>query len=130
MKKNMSLIYKKKLTVLIVDEDPYRCGAYMGIIQMAGGFPYMARNAEEAVNLHLNGDYYNLIIMDMNDMSLIDGVPLIKKLRDMKVTSMIVGVTSHEDENRAFMNAGVDHCLVKPLTFGKMDPIINQLKSL
>ncbi|XP_023641233.1 two-component response regulator ARR22 [Capsella rubella] len=64
MEKNMSMIYKKKLTVLIVDDDQSRRTLHLGIIQMAGAFAYMARNAEEAVNLHRNGDSFNLIIID------------------------------------------------------------------
>ncbi|AAF26787.1 hypothetical protein [Arabidopsis thaliana] len=45
--KNMSLIYKKKLTVLVVDDDPSCRTLHMGIIQMAGGFPYMVKNGEK-----------------------------------------------------------------------------------
>lgn len=47
----------------------------------------------------------------------------------MEVTSMIVGMTSHEDEHSAFMESGVDQCLAKPLTFGKIASLIDQLKS-
>lgn len=48
----------------------------------------------------------------------------------MKVTSMIVGVTSladQEEERRAFMEAGLNHCLAKPLTKAKILPLINDL---
>ena len=43
---------------------------------------------------------------------------------------MIVGVTSladNEEERRAFMEAGLNHCLAKPLTKDKIIPLINQL---
>lgn len=48
----------------------------------------------------------------------------------MEVKSMIVGVTSladNEEERRAFMEAGLNHCLAKPLTKAKILPLINQL---
>lgn len=48
----------------------------------------------------------------------------------MKVTSMIVGVTSvadQEEERKAFMEAGLNHCLEKPLTKAKIFPLISHL---
>lgn len=48
----------------------------------------------------------------------------------MKVTSMIVGVTTladNEEERKAFMEAGLNHCLAKPLTKAKIIPLINNL---
>lgn len=71
--KNMSMIYKKKLLVLVVDDDPSSRTFLMGVIQMAGGFAYMVENGEEAVNLHRDGNSFNLILMD-NEMPLMDGV--------------------------------------------------------
>uniref|UniRef100_A0A0D3CMV1 Response regulatory domain-containing protein n=1 Tax=Brassica oleracea var. oleracea TaxID=109376 RepID=A0A0D3CMV1_BRAOL len=82
---------------------------------------YMAENGEEAVNLYRDGQTFNLILMD-NEM------PATKELRDLGVTSMIVGLTSHEDENSVFMEAGADHCLAKPITFENIYLLIEQLK--
>ncbi|CAH2055129.1 unnamed protein product [Thlaspi arvense] len=126
--KNMTLEYKKKFLVLVVDDDPHCQTVHLAIIGAAGGFGYLAENGEEAVNRYRDGEYFNLIIMD-NEMPLMDGVTATKMLRDMEVTSVIVGMTSHEDEYDAFMEAGADHCLEKPLTFGKIDSIFDQIKN-
>ena len=48
----------------------------------------------------------------------------------MKVTSMIIGVTTladNEEERKAFMEAGLNHCLAKPLSKAKILPLINNL---
>lgn len=63
----------KKLCVLVVDDDRSCRSLYMGFIQMRGGFPYMAENGEEAVNLYRDGQTFNLILMD-NEMPVMDGV--------------------------------------------------------
>ncbi|CAF2103300.1 BnaA05g33130D [Brassica napus] len=117
----------KKLCVLVVDDDRSCRSLYMGFIQMRGGFPYMAENGEEAVNLYRDGQTFNLILMD-NEMPVMNGVSATKELRDLGVTSMIVGLTSHEDENSGFMEAGADHCLAKPITFENIYLLIEQLK--
>ncbi|KAG2272870.1 hypothetical protein Bca52824_067425 [Brassica carinata] len=112
----------KKLCVLVVDDDRSCRSLYMGFIQMRGAFPYMAENGEEAVNLYRDGQTVNLILMD-NEMPVMDGASV-----HLGVTSMIVGLTSHEDENSVFMEAGADHCLAKPITFENIYLLIEQLK--
>ncbi|XP_009124005.2 two-component response regulator ARR22 isoform X2 [Brassica rapa] len=67
----------KKLCVLVVDDDRSCRSLYMGFIQMRGGFPYMAENGEEAVNLYRDGQTFNLILMD-NEMPVMDGVSATK----------------------------------------------------
>ncbi|KAJ0237109.1 Two-component response regulator ARR22 [Hirschfeldia incana] len=121
---------KKKLNVLIVDDDPLNLIIHEKIIKAIGGISQTANNGEEAVIIHRDGgSSFDLILMD-KEMPERDGVSTTKKLREMKVKSMIVGVTSladNEEERRAFMEAGLNHCLAKPLTKDKIIPLINQL---
>ncbi|KAL1211588.1 Two-component response regulator ARR22 [Cardamine amara subsp. amara] len=130
IEKTKSADMKKKLNVLIVDDDPLNLKIHERIIKMIGGISQTAKNGEEAVILHRNGGTsFDLILMD-KEMPERDGVSTTKKLREMKVTSLIVGVTSladHEEERRAFMEAGLNHCLAKPLTEAKIIPLINHL---
>ncbi|EFH60696.1 hypothetical protein ARALYDRAFT_477689 [Arabidopsis lyrata subsp. lyrata] len=127
--KTKSTEVKKKLNVLIVDDDPLNCRLHEMIIKTIGGISQTAKNGEEAVILHRGGASFDLILMD-KEMPERDGVSTTKKLREMKVTSMIVGVTSladQEEERKAFMEAGLNHCLEKPLTKAKILPLINHL---
>ncbi|VVA96423.1 unnamed protein product [Arabis nemorensis] len=130
MEKTESIETKKKLNVLIVDDDPLNLKLHERIIKMIGGISQTAKNGEEAVILHRDGGAsFDLILMD-KEMPERDGVSTTKKLREMKVKSMIVGVTSladQEEERRAFMEAGLNHCLAKPLTKAKILPLINHL---
>ncbi|CAL9219535.1 unnamed protein product [Arabidopsis halleri] len=127
--KTKSTEVKKKLNVLIVDDDPLNRRLHEMIIKTIGGISQTAKNGEEAVILHRGGASFDLILMD-KEMPERDGVSTTKKLREMKVTSMIVGVTSladQEEERKAFMEAGLNHCLEKPLTKAKILPLINHL---
>ncbi|AAF26786.1 Two-component response regulator ARR22 [Arabidopsis thaliana] len=129
--KTKSIEVKKKLiNVLIVDDDPLNRRLHEMIIKTIGGISQTAKNGEEAVILHRDGEAsFDLILMD-KEMPERDGVSTTKKLREMKVTSMIVGVTSvadQEEERKAFMEAGLNHCLEKPLTKAKIFPLISHL---
>ncbi|EOA32535.1 hypothetical protein CARUB_v10015824mg [Capsella rubella] len=130
IEKTKSTETKKKLNVLIVDDDALNRILHDKIIKTIGGVSQTAKNGEEAVILHLDGKAsFDLILMD-KEMPERDGVSATKKLREMKVTSMIVGVTSladNEEERKAFMEAGLNHCLAKPLTKDKLLPLINHL---
>ncbi|KAJ0249748.1 Two-component response regulator ARR22 [Hirschfeldia incana] len=129
--KTKSVEVKKKLNVLIVDDDTVTRKLHEGIIKSFGGISQTAKNGEEAVNIHRNGASFDLILMDKEMPQRDDGVLATKKLREMKVTSMIVGVTSladNEEERKAFMEAGLNHCLAKPLNKAKIEPIINNLR--
>ncbi|CAE5966073.1 unnamed protein product [Arabidopsis arenosa] len=129
IEKTKSTEVKKKLNVLIVDDDPSIRRLHEMIIKRIGGISQTAKNGEEAVILHRGGASFDLILMD-KEMPERDGVSTTKKLREMKVTSMIVGVTSladQEEERKAFMEAGLNHCLEKPLTMDKILPYINHL---
>ncbi|CAH8388304.1 unnamed protein product [Eruca vesicaria subsp. sativa] len=125
-----SVEVKKKLNVLIVDDSALIRKLHEAIIEKLGGISQTAENGEEAVNIHRNGDAsFDLILMD-KQMPKMDGVSATKKLREMKVTSMIVGVTTlaaDEEEYKAFMDAGLDHCFEKPLSKDKLEPLINKL---
>ncbi|XP_010485797.1 PREDICTED: two-component response regulator ARR22-like [Camelina sativa] len=121
---------KKKLNVLIVDDDAINRTLHARIINQIGGVSKTAGNGEEAVILHRDGNAsFDLILMD-KEMPERDGASATKKLREMKVTSMIIGVTTladNEEERAAFMEAGLNHCLAKPLSKENLLPLINHL---
>ncbi|KAG2316221.1 hypothetical protein Bca52824_019343 [Brassica carinata] len=131
IEKTKSVEVNKKLNVLIVDDDTVTRKLHESIIKAIGGISQTAKNGEEAVNIHRDGNAsFDLILMDKEMPERDDGVLATKKLREMKVTSMIIGVTSladNEEERKAFMEAGLNHCLAKPLSKAKILPLINNL---
>ncbi|KAJ6388135.1 hypothetical protein OIU77_026666 [Salix suchowensis] len=82
-----------------------------------------AKNGKEAVYLHLAGASYDLILMK-NDMPIMTGIQATKRLREMGVKSQIVGVSS-ESDHQAFMDAGLDNCIQKPLDTAKITAFLS-----
>ncbi|WMV20067.1 hypothetical protein MTR67_013452 [Solanum verrucosum] len=82
-------------------------------------------NGQEAVLAHHNGACFDLIMMDL-DMSVMNAC---QELRDMHVDSLIVGMTSceKEEEEKSFLNAGLDYYYQKPLT---IDVVCNLVEKI
>ncbi|KAL4341437.1 hypothetical protein GQ457_08G005530 [Hibiscus cannabinus] len=123
-----SSLSNKNLSVLVVDDDPLIRMLHDNYLKHFGLKPHVVENGKEAVKLFQLGIYFNLILMD-NEMPIMNGVEATKVLRDMGSTSMIVGVTSRgsPSEMQTFMEAGLDFCFEKPLTFDMIDFILKEL---
>lgn len=74
IEKTKSVEVKKKLNVLIVDDDTLTRKLHESIIKAIGGISQTAKNGEEAVNIHQNGNAsFDLILMD-KEMPEMDGL--------------------------------------------------------
>ncbi|XP_010547349.1 PREDICTED: two-component response regulator ARR22-like [Tarenaya hassleriana] len=125
-----SMVEEKKVRVLVVDDSPVIRKIHVAFIQRLGGVAATAENGEVAGNIHRAGASFDLVLMN-KEMPIMDGLLATKELREMGVTSMIVGVTSLDNEEhkkKAFMEAGLDQCLEKPLTMHKISSLFNHLK--
>ncbi|KAK8507570.1 hypothetical protein V6N13_141587 [Hibiscus sabdariffa] len=123
-----SSLSNKNLSVLVVDDDPLIRMLHDNYLKHFGLKPLVVENGKEAVDLFQLGTSFDLILMD-KEMPIMNGVEATKALRDMGATSMIVGVTSRgsPSEMQAFMEAGLDFCFEKPLTFDMIDFILKEL---
>ncbi|KAB5573154.1 hypothetical protein DKX38_000348 [Salix brachista] len=74
----------------------------------------VAKNGKEAVYLHLAGASFDMIVMD-NLMPVMNGIEATKQLFGMGVISYFVGV-GDDTVSQAFLDAGIDHYIEKPLT--------------
>nr|GMD11662.1 two-component response regulator ARR22-like [Ipomoea batatas] len=118
----------KGLRALVVEDDTTTQMVHKMLLKKYGVEAQVAKNGEEAVELHRFGARFDLLLMD-KEMPVKDGVNATRELRELGVKSMIVGVTSHgpgavRDE---FMAAGLDECLMKPLGADMVLRLINQL---
>ncbi|CAK7336231.1 unnamed protein product [Dovyalis caffra] len=85
----------------------------------------VAKNGKEAVYLHLAGASFDMILI--NDlMPIMDGIEATKQLIEMGVSSYIVGVYD-KTVQQAFIDAGVDTYIEKPLTPGKINALFPAL---
>ncbi|MCE3051504.1 hypothetical protein HAX54_050005 [Datura stramonium] len=107
----------KKLNILIVDNDGMSQSAYILCLQRCGVETLGVRNGKVAVRIHdITQMRFDLILMSyvMPDM---DGIQETKKLRSMGITTMIVGMTTLDDNENiaknlwklALMNAMKSH---------------------
>ncbi|KAH0663931.1 hypothetical protein KY290_030432 [Solanum tuberosum] len=85
-------------------------------------------NGQEAVLAHHSDACFDLIMMDLH-MSVMNARQATKELRDMHVDSLIVGMTSRktEEEEKSFMNTGLDYYYQKPLTIYVVRDLVEKI---
>ncbi|CAL1400278.1 unnamed protein product [Linum trigynum] len=105
--------------VLVVDDDRILRKMHKMMLTRLGIEVEVAVNGKEAVDLHLAGASFHLVLMDLQ-MPVMDGSQATKELRGMGVTSPIVGVTAACAEKAAFLASGLTDCVSKPLTISKI----------
>ncbi|KAK7396472.1 hypothetical protein VNO78_17506 [Psophocarpus tetragonolobus] len=118
----------RNLTALIVDDDKVIRMVHGKILNSVGVKIEVAKNGEEAVEIHRLGQSFDLILMD-RDMPVMNGIEATKTLRSMGIHNIIAGVSTRsvEAQIREFMEAGLDEYLEKPLTLHKLTPIIHKI---
>ncbi|KAK6793859.1 hypothetical protein RDI58_007312 [Solanum bulbocastanum] len=102
---------------------------YKALLSKFGVETHDAKNGQEAVHAHHNGACFDLIMMDL-DMLVMNGRQTTKELRDMPVDSLIVGITSREkeEEEKSFMDVGLDYYYQKPLTIDVVHDLVEKIK--
>ncbi|CAN8277193.1 unnamed protein product [Cochlearia groenlandica] len=117
-----------KLTALVVDDDFVNQSINHRLLDRLGIKNDIVCNGKEAVDIHLSGRNYDLILMDM-DMPIMNGIEATKKLREIGIETKIVGVTSRakEEEKKEFFEAGLNDFQEKPLTISKLLSILHNL---
>ncbi|KAF8039273.1 hypothetical protein BT93_B1719 [Corymbia citriodora subsp. variegata] len=122
---------KKKLSVLIVDDNSMIRTIHTILVNRMGMEveSQVAENGKVAVDLFRSGKSFDVVLMDW-EMPVMNGIEATKELRNMGVSSTIVGVTSHsmDTEKDAFMAAGLDDCYGKPLSIKILKDILQKMK--
>ncbi|KAF5192522.1 Two-component response regulator [Thalictrum thalictroides] len=119
---------KTKLVALVVDDNKIMRNHHVKLLMKLQVEAWDAKNGKEAVNFIETGEEFDLILMD-KVMPVMDGVEATRLLREMGVTTMIVGLGSllSEEEKQAFMEAGGDDILEKPLSHPKLVSILREV---
>ncbi|MCE5165662.1 hypothetical protein HAX54_011419 [Datura stramonium] len=118
----------KKLKALIVDDDAIVRMIHKALLRKFDVETHEVKNGQEAVLAHRSGAYFDLILMDL-DMPVMNGRQATKELRDMHVCSLIAGVTSlGDEENKSFIDAGLDYYYQKPLTVDAVRNLVDKIK--
>ncbi|KAF7007505.1 hypothetical protein CFC21_022435 [Triticum aestivum] len=87
----------------------------------------LAMNGKEAVDLFLEGKKFDIVLFD-KDMPVMTGPEAIVKIRAMGETDVkIVGVSADNHAMEAFMSAGADLFVPKPIRMEALSPIIQDV---
>ncbi|XP_021768572.1 two-component response regulator ARR22-like [Chenopodium quinoa] len=119
----------KNFTALVIDDTAIIRKIEEMLLNSKGFKTKVVENGQEAVNTFIEGNFFDVIIMDM-EMPIMDGIQATKELRAMGVKGLIFGVTSSElkSDIQAFVEAGLDEYFPKPLDFVKIDDILKRLE--
>ncbi|KAJ4768817.1 histidine kinase 2 [Rhynchospora pubera] len=82
-----------------------------------------AEDGKVAVNYFVEGNEYDLVLMD-KQMKEMNGVEAIRTLKSMGVKAKMVAITSDESSNEAFLEAGVDAFLTKPVKLAELTSVL------
>ncbi|CAM0907920.1 unnamed protein product [Alopecurus aequalis] len=87
----------------------------------------MAKNGKEAVDLFLEGKKFDIVLCD-KDMPVMTGPKAVEKIRAMGETDVkIVGVSADYDATEAFMSAGADVFVPKPMKLDILRAMIQEV---
>ncbi|EOY00106.1 hypothetical protein QUC31_014398 [Theobroma cacao] len=115
-----------RIMALVVDDNLLNQRIHSTLLNKHGIETEVMGNGKEAVDAHLSGKKFDLILMD-RDMPVMNGIQATRKLREMGVRSIIVGLSSHSSEQvKEFMEAGLNDYQEKPLTLTKLTSILQR----
>ncbi|KAM3300874.1 hypothetical protein ACQJBY_041747 [Aegilops geniculata] len=84
----------------------------------------LAKNGKEAVDMFLEGNEFDIVVCD-KDMPIMTGPEAVLKIRAMGATDVrIVGVSADDNAMEAFMSAGADDFVPKPVRPEILQPMV------
>jgi len=107
----------------VVDDDPLTRRLMERMLQRIGCMVTTAENGQLALDMinenrnhHSTPSNYDVVFLD-NQMPVMSGVAMVKKLREMGRTDFIVGITGNalKEDQVEYMEAGLDRVLTKPV---------------
>ncbi|KAL6867342.1 hypothetical protein ACP4OV_015366 [Aristida adscensionis] len=89
----------------------------------------IALNGKEAVDLFYEGETFDLVLLD-KDMPVMTGPEAVAKIRAMGATDVLIfGVSADLGGPEAFMRAGADGFITKPMALGVLEAIVEEIIS-
>ncbi|KAF6992559.1 hypothetical protein CFC21_009542 [Triticum aestivum] len=87
----------------------------------------LAKNGKEAVDMFLEGNTFDIVFCD-RDMPIMTGPEAVVKIRAMGATDVkIVGLSDDDNAMEAFMSAGADDFVPKPVRPETVGPMIQEV---
>ncbi len=114
--------------VLVVDDNPINLLVARGLVERAGFEVQVARDGREAVAAVAHGDFA-MVLMDCQ-MPVMDGLEATRQIRAAHHDTPIVAVTASglPEELDACRAAGMDDCLVKPISYEMLQRVLSHAR--
>jgi CheY-like chemotaxis protein/anti-sigma regulatory factor (Ser/Thr protein kinase) len=121
------------LPVLVVDDNPINLRVACGLVEKAGYRTLTAKNGAEALEL-VQREEVCLVLMDCH-MPVMDGFEATEKIRQLDSEIALVPVvaltaSAMPDELERCRQAGMNDCLVKPVTLEQVKRTLHQVVAL
>jgi DNA-binding response OmpR family regulator len=118
----MCAVFGKK--VLIADDNDFIRESLVDFFSFNGYEAFTARDGGEALGI-IEEKYFSILVTDLN-MPVINGIELIRAVRDLNMSVTIIGM-SGEDNKSVFLKAGADYFLSKPFDFRLLESILDSI---
>jgi len=126
---------KKQLHILVVDDNAINLHLINTLLKRLGHKVDDARDGATSVEKFSN-NCYDVILMDVM-MPVMDGITATTEIRKIeaerkteagcRVKIIAITANSFEDDREAYMKAGMDYYISKPLKFSELQNILNSL---
>ncbi|XVF21451.1 hypothetical protein REPUB_Repub12eG0091500 [Reevesia pubescens] len=122
------IVLRNRFTALVVDGHRLCRTIEQGFLNVYGVQTQAVSNGRAAIELITSGAKFNLIVIDMH-LPIQNGIEITREIRAMGVTCKMLGLSaySYERERQAFLDAGVDEFIEKPLGPENLVPILREL---
>ncbi|KAI3908183.1 hypothetical protein MKW98_029484 [Papaver atlanticum] len=110
-------------TALVVDDSEFMRKIHSCHLRALGFQTQEVENGKEAVRLHEEGKRFDVILMDY-EMPEMNGAEATRRIREMGIESVILGVSGIDDENiqSSFFQSGLTEFFSKPLARSMLIP--------
>ncbi|OEL18067.1 Two-component response regulator ORR42, partial [Dichanthelium oligosanthes] len=114
-------------SALVIEDIKVDCVILLRMLQKLNCEATVARNGKEAVGLFLQGKTFDIVFSD-KDMPVMTGPEAVAKIRAMGITDVkIVGISADFGGMEAFMQAGADVFVPKPMKLETLDSIVQEV---
>ena len=128
LRQNYSLL-KRKLIILIVDDNKFFIERMIGLLQEAEGIGYInvAHDYDEAYQC-INQERPDLVLLDIN-LPGKNGIDLLREIKQSDLKCSVVMISNHDNEyyRQQCKQLGAEHFLDKSTDFGMVPMIINEI---
>ncbi|CAN6227267.1 unnamed protein product [Urochloa humidicola] len=112
---------------LVVEDIKVDCVVLLRMLHKLNCKATVAHNGKEAIDLFLEGKTFDIVFFD-KDMPVMTGPEAVTKIRAMGATEVkIVGVSADFGGMEAFMGAGADVFVPKPMKLETLDYMIQEV---